>query len=349
MSEHPFTKYRAVLTVKWKLPKVDGAPPESKHVYTFCKQGGTPCKLKTSVTGLKGEFLPFDKIGVARKLELRYKYTQHRVYGGMSIPHILWIWYEKAVLGTLVHDASEEHSQGGTVPTSSSFKLSLRERRTGGFLQPGEIRDYYVKTFKGLPSKLRERLFLDERASELLTKFGQTLDYAKYMNRRGYSLYKYPIFGKVERKAVEVQVISEILKLGGTFDSLWVNKLGTRWVVSDWKCTDKKITQCCFRKKNLLGFLHDIHDYKDVFKDYRKLLRKPQFWMYSHFVEYAVQLSLYHHILKEIRDEMTFKYRCDEIHIVRLSSENKKFDLTTFKSDIFEERIEHARKLILKS
>lgn len=349
---HPFSKYVVSMTTKYNIPKMKGAPPESKHIYEFITENGEKCKLRTSVTGLKSELMPFDKYEVASKLASRYKDRYHKIYGGRLAVEILWMWFEKTSLGTIVHKASEDYSHFSARPSLESLRMTLGRYRSGEILRlegaPDYIIQYFRESFSKLPEKFRNGLFHKNRAPELLTKFKYSMNYRRYMNKRGFHTFQY--FDDLMRyiKAVEVMIFDPDLGLGGLFDDLWYDGVNT-WIISDLKCTDKSTIPGDFKKKKLMKFLNSIKDYREVFSDFKKILSERQFWKNRSYVEYAIQLSLYHYIIKNhYRNDTNFKYECNEIHIVRLSHLERNYDLVKFKSDIFEERINRVVELMGK-
>jgi hypothetical protein len=277
-----------------KKSKVPWAPKNQKHVYTYNK-GVMKVKLWKSVTALKSIYFPFDTKTISLKLSKQFWDKPHPKYHKKPQPVIMWMWFEGAGLGTIVHNKQETHTLFGTVPTEKDMKYTLENWRNGETDEIGMDRNYYLLCRR----VLNLDLFSEKHAANLMRQFNFGLMYKRKMNEWGYETYSYVVDPKrnLKSKAAEIRIFSERMGLGGTLDELWYNSKKKKWIVSDWKCSSKKIVKINLQKINP-RFLEKTTDYTKVFSDLQNLVEKPQFWANKSYIEYALQLSLYHYILK---------------------------------------------------
>jgi hypothetical protein len=345
---HPLASRKLVLqTVEdsEKQSKVAWTPKSQKHAYTYNK-GVMKVELWKSVTAFKEIYFPFDEEAISLKLSKQFKNRPHPKYHNKSQAEIMWMWFEGAGLGTIVHDKQEKHTLFGTVPTENEMKYTLENWRNGETDDIGMDREYYLLCMK----VLKLDLFSEKHAANLIRQFNYGLMYKKKMNEWGYETYSYVVDPKrnLKSKAAEIRIFNELMNIGGTLDELWYNPKTKKFIVSDWKCSSKKIVKINLQKTNP-HFLKKITDYTKVFSDLQNLVEKRQFWANKSYIGYALQLSLYHYILKTCyKNDTDFQYDCDEIHIVRLWHEEDGPQVVSFRSDLFEDRIKKIEELLTK-
>ena len=346
LRHHPLASRKLTLeTVEHleKKSKIKWAPKNHKHVYTYYNYNeGTKKKLWKSVTGLKSIYFSFNSEVISKSLSLKSK---NKKYQGKSQVEIMWLWFESAGFGTIVHNKQESHTLFGTIPSEQDVRRTLLKWRIGDAVDISMNKNYYLQCMR----TLKLDLFSAKYAVCILKQFNFGLMYKKKMHEDGFEIYTYPFDfeKKFIQKAVEIKIYSEKMGVGGTLDELWYNPKTKVWIVSDWKCTSKKIVKINLKKINSQLHLKKIKDYKDMFSDLQNIVRKPQFWVNKSYIEYALQLSIYHYILKTCyKNNSNFKYKCNEIHIVRLWHEEDGPQVISFRSNLFEDRIRKIEELL---
>jgi len=326
--------------VVWKKPEEQNYPPKSKRKYQKNKKW-------YSVTGLVSKMFPFNQKEIAEKLSKKYKKgkkEKHKIYTGLKPYEIVWLWFEKSTVGTILHNASEKYSRFGTnfKYTSDTFRVY----RTGSFIEDAKIRRYYLKTLKKLGKKVRGMMWTDEKGKLLEKEFDFFIKYDKMMKQKGFSVFQFDTvdcFGfNTKSLAVEVRIKCDSLKVCGTFDCLYYNEETGEFITVDLKRSKDPIRILNIKKRNEMEFLNGTKRIEDVFSDYREILTKKQFWKYKDFVKYSLQLAIYTFALRKDYGMKNFK----EMHIVRLNAENSECpEVTRINPNIFDKRLERIGQI----
>jgi len=350
---HPLQGRDLICKTIYKLPEKNGHPLITRHSYFYMDNSRTNDKRKNwlSVTGLVGKLFPFDREKISRELAIKFRKKKHKLYHGLSQAEILWLWHETASIGTILHEACEKFIMYGR--DYKFHGIDFKRYKSGTMIPEGsKERVYYANTINSMRKEFRDRLWNKEKGKLLEIEFGYFKKYLSWMKSNGFVVYQYDYsnFGFTMRgDAVEIKVTSNDMRVSGMFDILFYNKVTGEFILADLKRARKKIIPLKNLKKvNEDSFLAGCEKVEDVFSDFRDLVENvKQYWKYRDYVKYSIQLSIYNYIMEtKYANKSNFKYRCKEMHIVRLFHNEKGPNVIAVKPQIFHKRMRKIEEIV---